>query len=332
MPSTIIIGGSEPVDGIMIRQSWSEIEQFEGVLIWENLDEEINNAINDGKKIVLNLIAGGINTPSWVMSLPGLQLFNFIDTNKYHETYCQELAMPIFWDPIFLEKKKNFIRAAGKRYAANGFILGVMVSFCNPIFGDWYVPHEVGYFCGRDLNQVQDWLNVGYTTEKLFNAGKETIDAWAIAFPNKMLKLPVAPNHNNLDANETDLAESIVNYAYSQYPDRFFAQSNSLSTKIPYSNDPEIINASPGTKYYLFKVLLDHSPKIGFQMLSSASSGDEDDCRLNGGDFPCPPYDVLLEAVNIGLSYYPHFIEFWQVDGENPELQPILDYAKENLR
>jgi hypothetical protein len=240
--------------------------------------------------------------------------------------------MPVFWDPIFLEKKKNFIWVAGERYAANDSILGVMVSFCNPILGDWWVPHEVGYFCGQDSNKVQDWLNAGYTTEKMLNAGKETIDAWATAFPNKMLKLPVSVTHRNLDGNATNLAELIMNYAYSQYPDRFFAQSNGLSTKIPYSNDPEIINASIGTRNYLYKLLLDHSPKIGLQMLDSVTDWDENNCRVNGGESPCPPYDVFLEAINIGLSYNPHFIEYSHTDAENPNLQPILDYIKENLR
>lgn len=308
------------------------IEQVPGIFIWASLDEEINNAINAGKKIVLNLLTEGVNTPTWVMNLPGVQLFSLIDTNQYHEIYCQEITMPVFWDPIFLEKKKNFIQVAGERYAANDSIAGIMVPFCHPIYGDWYVPHVVGYVCEKNLNQAQDLLDVGYTTEKMFNVGKETIDAWAIAFPNKALKLPIAPTHQDLDGNATNLAESIVNYAYSQYPDRFYAQINGLDIKTPYSNDPAIINASPGTLEYLFKIFLDHSPQIGFQMKAAATNGDIDNCRLNGGDFPCPPYDVLLEAVNIGLSYYPHFIEFWHVDGENPELQPILDYAKENLR
>ena len=330
--SNIFIGGDIPVDGVMIYASWSEIEPSEGFFIWGSTDDQINNAVNSGKKVVLNLMASGINTPDWVMSLPGVQLFNFVDINQYHKTYCQELTMPVFWDPIFLEKKKNFIWVAGERYAANDSILGVMVSFCNPILGDWWVPHEVGYFCGQDSNKVQDWLTAGYTTEKMLNAGKETIDTWATSFPNKMLKLPVSVTHRGLDGNATNLAELIMNYAYSQYPDRFFAQSNGLSSKTLYSNDPAVINAFPGDPTYLYKLLLYRSPQIGLQMLSSASNGVEDNCRLNGGDSPCPPYDVLFGVVDIGLSYNPHYIECSHADAENPELQPILDYIKENLR
>ena len=266
--------------------SWSLIEQFQGTFIWTTLDEAINNAIKDGKKIVLNLMAGGANTPAWVMSLPGTQLFSFIDTNPYRDTYCQEITMPVFWDPIFLGKKKNFITVAGKRYAGNNSIVGVMVSFCNPILGDWNVPHAVGYTCGQNLNQVQDWLDVGYTTEKMFNAGQETIDAWATAFPKKILKLPIGPTHRDLDGDSTNLTESIANYAYSKYPYRFFVQINALNARTYYSSDPDVVNASPGTNAFLYKILFDHSPQIGLQMLDAATNGDQDGCRLNGGEIP----------------------------------------------
>ena len=319
------------VIGILIGTSWRDIEDSEGVFDWSRLDERIDQATAAGKAVTLNLFAGGRNTPDWVKQLPGVELYSFIDTSPYHSTYCQEDTMPVFWDPVFLEKKKAFIRAAGERYADNPDIVGVMVSFANANSNEWHVPHAVGDVCDTQVDQVQDWLDAGYTTTKMLDAGKETIDAWADAFPGQALKLPIAPTHRDLDGSITELAELIVDYGYATYPDRFFAQMNGLSTKIPYADDPDIVNAIPDTPPYFMKLLLDHSPQIGLQMLAGASNGDTDNCRLNGKKSPCPPVDVLQETVEIGLSYHPSYIEYWYVDAENPELRPVLQYANQMM-
>jgi len=99
---------------------------------------------------------------------------------------------------------------------------------------------------------------------------------------------------------------------------------NGLSVKIPASNDPLVVNATPDSPAYLMKMLLDHSPQIGLQMLVNAFNGDKDDCRLNGRISPCSPIDVLQESVEIGLSYHPAFIEYRHEDAENPELRPVI--------
>ena len=317
--------------GILISTSWRDIERREGDFDWSNLDNYINLANAAGKVVTLNLFAGGRNTPDWVKQLPEVQLYSFVDTNMYHSTYCEEDTMPVFWDPIFLEKKMSFIKAAGQRYANNENVVGVMVSFASANTNDMYVPHKVGFVCGQQINQVQDWLDVGYTTEKMLNAGKKTISAWAAAFPNQALKLPIGLTDSKLDGTVTKLAELIVDFGYSAFPDRFFAQMNGLCTLTPYADDPLIINACSGDSLYIMKLLFEHRPQIGLQMLAGASNGDKDNCRLNGRRSPCYPRDVLLESVGIAISYDPHFIEYWHIDAENIELQSVLEYVNNIL-
>lgn len=317
--------------GIHMKASWKSIETSGGVYDWSELDDGINKVTTYGKKVSLNLYAGGINTPEWVLSNPDVQLFTFLDTNKYHSSYYKDISIPVFWDPVFLEKKINFIQAAGERYANDPNVVATMVSFANAMSNEWHIPHHVGEICGKEIDQVQDWLDAGYTHEKMLQTGKTTIDAWAQSFPNQYLKLPIAPTDERLDGTMTQLAEDIVDYAYQEYPNRFFIQANGLCTKAPYADDPSVTGATSGSLMYLLKLIADHSPNVGLQMLTAASNGWKDHCRQNGGEWPCLPEEVLFESVNIGLSYNLQFLEYWEEDAKNEKLQPILKYATDAI-
>ncbi len=327
---------SPAVAGVLIGFDWNNIEKSEGNFNWKPMDDAIKEITDKGKVVTLNMLAGGIRTPDWVKNLPGVQLFSFVDVNQYHPTYCQNLTMPVYWDPIFLEKKKNFIRAVGQKYANNPKIVGVMVSFAAAINNDMHVPHSVGTTPCGTANDIQNWKNVGYTTDKMLNAAKEVIDTWAAAFPNSALKLPIAPTHKDLDGTASTLAELVVNWAYSQYPDRLYAQMTGLDTSTPYPTDSSAINASPSNQsaegiIAYFMKLLTNRPQIGLQMKAAASNGDKDNCRQNGKQSPCPSKDVLQKSVEIALSYGPRFIEYWREDAGNSELYPVFQQAKDTM-
>ena len=341
-PIPLAILENPGIVGIHQKASWKSIEISEGVYNWSNLDQRINEAVAFGKKVSLNLFAGGVNTPEWVLSNPGVQLFYFIDDNPYHSCFGDTVSIPIFWDSLFLEKKINFIQAVGARYASNHYVVATMVSFANSMSNEWHVPHKIGWIdynrngiSGDEgdlyVNQVHDWLDAGYTTAKIFQAGKTTIDAWANALPDKYLKLPVAPTHKLLDSTATLQVELITDYAYHNYPDRFLMQVNGLSTRYPVADSSIVQNAEPGSMLYLLKLISEHSPNIGLQMLAAAS--DTINYRLNHG-IPAPPDSILLKAVNRGLSYCPQFLEYWQVDGEDTALglRPVIQYATESMK
>lgn len=319
------------MENSVLDASWKNLEPQEGIYNWEKLDRRIEEAVVCGKKISLNIMAGGINTPQWLFDNYSIQTFTFIDTNKYHKSYLQNITIPVFWDSIFLEKKINFIGELGKRYTNNSNIVAVTVSFANAMTNDWNVPHYVDKINGGKIDQVEDWLNAGYTHEKMLHAGMLTIDAWAKAFPNQCLKLPIGITHEELDGSKTKLAEDIVKYAYEKYSNRFFIQINGLCTKAPYAYDENVTNTLPGEPFYLLKLLAEHSPNVGLQMLAAASNWYKDGCRLNGGEFNFPR-KVLFNAVNIGLSYNPCFIEYWGEDAINSRLKSIIKYATDAMR
>jgi len=205
------------------------------------------------------------------------------------------------------------------------------VSFANAFTNDWCVPHSVGDFCGRNMDQVRTWINKGYSTSKMFKAGQRTIDAWASAFPTQALKLPIQVTDERLDGTASNLAEMIADYGFLTYPDRFFVQLNSLCAAIPYSDSPGVVNADPNSYGSILKILTRYPNRIGFQMLAGASTADEDNCRQNGGVSPCPVVDVLMESVKKGLSYQPSYIEYCYQDMENTDLQVVLEYANNGM-
>lgn len=328
------------VNGVMLVISWRQIQRRnEQRYDWTRVDEELKKATAARKDVTLVLHAGGQHTPDWVKETPSVQLISILDTSNIHheKTYCQAVTIPVFWDPIFLRKKKNFIAEAGKRYGSNPNVSGVMVPFANFITADWNVPHDVddtGQKCGKKFNQIRDWKNAGYTTERMFNAGKETIDAWAAAFPGKALKLPVHLTHKDLEddrdgsaATASKLTEKIIKYGYEKYPGRFYAQVNTLNAETPLAGDPTIAGADPNDNQYILKLLTQYPNRIGFQMLAAASNGNRDNCRQNRNKRPCDPYKVLLNSVKAGLSYKPHYLEYWYEDAENSALRDILKNA-----
>src|SRR4029453_12256082 len=159
----------------------------------------------------------------------GVQTFSFINTISYQPTYGQTVTFPVFWDPIFLDKKKRFTAAMGQHFANNANIVLVSISCANATTDDWQMPST--------KTDVQNWRAIGYTSDKLINACKETIDATMAAFPNKVIALPVGRNGNMLDPDPDYVARAVVEYANRTYPGRFITQKHSLSADVP---DPEI--------------------------------------------------------------------------------------------
>jgi hypothetical protein len=311
----------------------------EGDYNWAEIDKELNLAEAVGKPVTLDIQAGGKQVPDWLRNTAGIQLIDFLDTNSYRASNCTRFSMPVYWDPIFLGKKKEFISDLGKKYGSNSNIKGMMVQFVQTFANDWYLPRLLSTqnACpeDEDENQIQKWIDVGYSTDKMYNAGKETIDAWANAFPGKALKHPIHRTDKRLDSTPAELAEKIINYGYSKYPDRFYAQLNTLKTDTLCASDAKITGAKPENNsqdYYIMRMLSQHPNQIGLQMLAAATNGPSvDNCRQNGGAEPCDPETVLQKSVDVALSYKPAYIEYWHEDAENPDLQDVLKYANSKM-
>lgn len=292
------------IRGVVLRMRWQDIEPTEGTYRWNYFDEQIKRAGQWGKAVSLRVPSGGRNTPEWVMKLPDVETFRFIDRNPYHkETGGQELSIPVFWNPVFLEKKKQFITAWGARYGTNPQVGTVDMACANAITNDWNVPAHPP--------DVQAWRALGYRPEKLIAACKELLDATMAAFPGKVVILSIGTV--KFDRPQTRVAHTILDYAYASYPGRFMAIRSNLSAKTP---DP-----AQGALRGISKLLFERRPYTGAQMLLGASRDRH--FRMNGGT-PADRKEIFRRAMHIGLNYGVSFLEVYQEDLLNAEFADII--------
>src|SRR5919201_1586708 len=218
------------VDGISARQPWCDLEPSEGVFDFAFLDTVVSKAAANGKKVLLRIgTSGGRadkggNTPNWVFDavnaepLPASQKFFTFDNDG---TSC---TIPVFWDPVYLAKKKAMITALGAHFANNPTVEIVATSFANAQTEDWSVPHSPV--------DVTHWLAAGYTTQKLLDAGKQIIGTTMLAFPHQYVTMAVGGN-GHVDPDDNYVARNAVLAARASWPGRLIVQKNSLATYIP---------------------------------------------------------------------------------------------------
>jgi hypothetical protein len=279
------------VDGISIRQTWSELEKSKGVFDWSFLDSEVAQARKAGKAVFVRILSEGLSTPAWVYG-EGVQTFTYADKNPYH--WNQTGTFAVFWDKTYLTEKNAMISALGNHLSGQPAVKLIAAVCASSRSGDWHVPHT--------LADIERWRQLGYTSEKLLDVCKQVIDATMESFPNQYLVLAVGPN-GRLDPYPDYVSRLAVQYGRQRYPGRLIAERNSLSAVSP--------PAIPGRMKH-FKVLWDNRPEVAAQMLWF-TYGDST-CRNNGGQRPCDPDATLRKAVDIGAGYGVRFVEIYQRD------------------
>ena len=280
------------VVGVSIRQDWADLEPTEGNFDWSFLDSEVAKATAAGKQVLLRIDTQA-GKPAWVTAAiqqAGGLFFTFDDDGV-------PTTIPVFWDPTFLAKKKAMITALGAHFTNSPAVKIVAASFANAISEDWSVPHTAA--------DVLNWFAVGYTTEKLLDAGKQIIDTTMAAFPNQYVTLAIGGNGHvgatgNLDPTATYVAANAIATARASWPGRLIVQINSLSTFNP---------AAPGADDSAWNLLWNSQPDVAAQMLYWCYN--EPTYRVNGG-VPGDPAAVLTSSVDAALSYGVNYIEIYQ--------------------
>jgi hypothetical protein len=302
------------VDGVSVRQSWADLEPSEGVFDFTFLDTVVTMAKVSGKEVLLRIGTSGGNankggnTPNWVFNavnaepLPASHKFFTWNNNG---TAC---TIPVFWDPVYLAKKKAMIKALGAHFANRSSVKIVSASFANAQSEDWAVPHTA--------TDVRKWLAAGYTSKKMLDAGRQIIDATMTAFPYQYVSMAVGGDGPTLDPDPSYVARNAVLAARASWHGRFFVQKNTLATFVP---------RAPGTNT-LYNLLWDSAPNIGAQMLYWCY-GDKT-YRVNGG-VRIDPTKALTKSVDIGVGYGTKYIEIYRTDITN--LPAAAKYAHDAL-
>src|SRR3954462_1067257 len=291
------------VDGITIRQDWSALQPTEGTFNWTFLDSAVAASSAAGKQVLLRINTQG-GKPAWVTAAvrnAGGTFFTFTSNGV-------QTTIPVFWDPTFLAKKTAMIAALGAHFSNNPAVKIVSASFANATSEDWYVPDTRSY--------VTQWLALGYTSQKMIEAGATIINATMAAFPNQYVSLAVGGDLHwglgyDLDPTADYVARSAVLNARAVWPGRLIVQKNDLSTFIPIF---------PGTGTF-YQMISDFQPAVAGQM-TYWCFGDSG-YRVNNG-IPIDPAVALTLSVTKGLSYAENYIEMYQIDVRN--LPSVITY------
>ena len=175
------------LDGHKLMKWWSQLEPEEGKYNWSAIERPMSRWLAAGKRVMLSPVtmhSGPVNgfpaqaTPDWVFKAGAKWVPLPLKGNK------DSVRVPVYWDPIYLEKYRNFIRALGKRFDNE---TGIEVVYCGTgVFGETIVSTELW---GRKEHQL--WSEAGLTPENWIKAVNAVVDAYVEAFPKTVVGLQV---------------------------------------------------------------------------------------------------------------------------------------------
>ena len=340
--------------GLGVSEDWDIIQLGPDTFDWSSLDNKIALTKAAGfNYIALSIVASSNKTPQWLLdSLPPEDVIYLRDPGEGKDSYCEEIRTAVYWSPAFHAARLNLIAKAGERYAGDPAIVAVIAQFANHNSNDWNINDTIGTIgpCSDgktyDVNQPMQWIDAGWTIQKMFDVGTQILDATAAAFPNQAIKHPIGGLADDLvipflgpDSGYGSLADMIVNYAEAtSYADRFYPQRNTVdanwgdATTLNPPNEPDIQSIRyPKLLVWTHTRPDGATPKQGgLQMVASASQGATTQCRQNGGpDGPCgpscDPLCVLQASLDVALTFNTSFTEIWPQDAMNPDLYSVIE-------
>lgn len=296
------------ITGFMVVEGWNEVEIAEGIYDWSHIDSEVARAKAAGKVVRLSIHIGGDDTPQW-LSQNYPEIKNVI---WYDKRSGSAMSIPAYWDSKFIEVRRRFFEAVGNRYQNEPTIFAVSGSMVNPNTGDWT-------FAAQTTEQVQSYLDAGFTEEVFIDAHKRVLDYAMAAFKNKYVISAVGPIPRELVSDKYSAVYKALDYAYATYSNRLIIIKGSLSSGTP--------SASVVPENHHWQTIRKYSPNASAQFVWSVT--DDPDFKMNGK----VPYavnqnkDIFWNAVQIGKSYNLRWIEVWSIDLLNPDLQDDIRAA-----
>ena len=271
--------------GVSLRGRWNEFQPGKESFEW-SFDNEIARAQRAGKKVFLRVDPSRM--PDW-MPAEGAQSFAFRVANIHGKDFGQSKNMPVPWDPVFITCWSHFIQQMGQRYAHNSTVVMIQMAGANQGGGELHLP--------SDPDAKMQWVEKGYTEEKLVTAYKQIIDAYDAAFPQTQLGLNISEA-----LFQDGAAETIAQYAFHKLGRRLSIQHNALHA----TTKPEAFRIHKIVRSY------ERKATVGFQLLSPASSKKNYNGMGNGFG------GELHTAFDIGLASGASYFEIYPMDLDDP--------------
>jgi len=362
--------------GVGVAEDWSVVNPAPGVYDWTQLDSRLAKAKAAGfQYISIAVTDSSDKTPQWLLdSLPEDQKVALLDTADQHKTFCQPILTALYWNPVFHQARLNLIAAFGARYTSDPAIVATnAATFANHHSNDWNIQDWIGTVqcpscpqpppteCGEVfVDEVQQWMDAGWTEQQMLQVGKEICDAAAAAFPNQNIKLPIGgltddrmstPDGDPANGNYSQLARDIENYVYGNaalgippqpYANRFYMQRNVVTATWKNGDYYDTYTPPFQAEGYIKYMIRNHAKpaevggltpgRAGLQMVAAAMLGSTDGCKLGGGaNSPCGPTCdpgcVLQTALDVARTYNTDFIEIFAQDAQEPAFYSMITAA-----
>ena len=126
------------------RFTWAELEPVEGQFNWSKVDKALEGWAKAGKQFSTGVMCANSHskdpyvTPKWVFDAGAK--YRLLDMKNLPHAYAGtpgQKAVPDFYDPVFLEKLKNFLNAMGRRYDGDPRLAFVDIRS----YGNWGEGH-----------------------------------------------------------------------------------------------------------------------------------------------------------------------------------------------
>ena len=159
----------------------------------------------------------------------------------------------------------------------------------------------------NDPAALAQWKQLGYTLPKYEDAWQQTLAVYTQAFPNTQIALTFYPGLPLPDKSaETATRVDVAKLAFASYGQHMTFQENGLSAR----------KATPALGYDRVQQYAAQAT-TGFEMGTSATEKPDQ----MGGDTAA---SALQASVDLGLKAGVRFLEIYEKDALNPDLQSIL--------
>jgi hypothetical protein len=290
--------------GVTFRTSWADVEPADGTYDFSKLDTVFANAEKNGKWVALILIPG-FGTPSW--ALKGVQTVSMPIRYGAGSLSGTPLPLPVPWDSTYLTRWFAFLQAIGNRYESHASFRMIAAAGPTSVSAEMSLPDSPD-----DLIQ---WKNAGYTSQKYEDAWKQTFSAYASTFPNQYFSLALYPGLPIPHKGErTATREKVIGLGM-QYPSQFALEEDGL-------------NANKSTTMFGYTTVMANigQATTGFGMTTSAMLKPQ-----NMGAAGNPPL-ALRESIDLGMvpnaaDQRVNFLQIYEPDVTAQEMQSTLQYG-----
>jgi hypothetical protein len=302
------------IDGVVATFAWSKVEPKENDLHWEVIEDAIQPWVQAGKKVILGIYTASVgtfgkktiqSTPEWVFSAGAAKM-----------SVPDGTILPVYWDPIYLQKYENFVGALGKRYNGDPRIEFVRIGV-----GLWGEAAPERWFARPESAEIRErWGQKGYTPARWL----ETIEKVMATYGRAFQKTPCALMLSGIYGDRNGVFR-IANQAVAL---GFYLEQNGLR-----ADWKKEINTSA-----ISKIFQQYKGKTKLALEAWGSTERSESFRTG----EVVSQGTLLETVRVGIDYGADYLFLYPVDIAkadkrnikiyDPSYEEALKYAFERLK